>query len=100
MEFIEDLFIGKSVMDLRGILADLRRGVAVPRVYCIVYFEDRGRLELLSSRELLHARNRSRPAKVAGIAMGRREAIELLGFMARTAWESGRDCANPQEWIL
>ena len=51
MELIENLFVGGNVSDLETIVYSLRREVPVLRLYCIVYFEDKNRLELLSSHE-------------------------------------------------
>lgn len=73
MELIENLFVGGNVSDLEIIVYSLRREVPVLRLYCIVYFEDKNRLELLSSHELFHTRNKNRPAKIAGIAMAERK---------------------------
>ena len=97
MELIEDLFVGSNVTDLETILYSLRREIPVLHLYCIVYFEDKNRLELLSSHELFHARNRNRPAQIAGIAMGREETVDLLLFMAEKAQEEGKNPANPKE---
>lgn len=99
MEEIDALFIGGGVREPEKVLYCLRRNIPVPRLYCIVFFADRQRLELLSSRQLFHARNRNRPAKLAGIAMGRAEALELVAFMAQTALEEGKNPASPQDWI-
>lgn len=100
MELIENLFVGGNVTDLETIVYSLRREVPVLRLYCIVYFEDKNRLELLSSHELFHTRNKNRPAKIAGIAMGREKTVDLLLFMAKRAQEEGRNPANPRELML
>ena len=100
MELIENLFVGGNVSDLETIVYSLRREVPVLQLYCIVYFEDKNRLELLSSHELFHTRNKNRPAKIAGIAMGREETVDLLLFMAEKAQEEGRNPANPRELML
>ena len=82
MELIENLFVGGNVTDLETIVYSLRRE------------------ELLSSHELFHTRNKNRPAKIAGIAMGREETVDLLLFMAKRAQEEGRNPANPRELML
>lgn len=97
MELIEDLFVGSNVASVETIVYSLRRDIPVLRLDCIVYFEDKNRLEILSSRELFHERNKNRPAKIVGIAMGRRAAVELLLFMAEEAKKNGRNPANPKE---
>ena len=75
MELIENLFVGGNVTDLETIVYSLRR-------------------------ELFHTRNKNRPAKIAGIAMGREETVDLLLFMAEKAQEEGRNPANPRELML
>lgn len=97
MELIDDLFVGGNVTELETIVYSLRRGIPVLHLHCIVYFEDKNRLEILSSHELFHERNKNRPAKIAGIAMGRREAVDLLVFMAEEAQKNGRNPGNPKE---
>lgn len=99
MELIENLFVGGNVTDLETIVYSLRRNIPVLHLYCIVYFEDKDRLELLSSHELFHAGNKNRPAKIAGIAMGRAETVDLLLYMAQKAQEEGRNPAKPKDLI-
>lgn len=100
MELIENLFVGGNVTNLETIVYSLRRGIPVLHLYCIVYFEDRNRLEILSSQDLFQERNRNRPGKIAGIAMGRRETVDLLVFMAEEARKNGRNPGNPKDLIL
>ena len=100
MELIENLFVAGNVTDLETAVYSLRRGIPVLHLYCVVLFEDRNRLEILSSRDLFHQRNKNRPAKIAGIAMGRAEALDLLIFMAEEAQRNGRDFTNQKELIL
>lgn len=90
MELIENLFVGGNVSDLETIVYSLRREVPVLRLYCIVYFEDKNRLELLSSHELFHTRNKNRPAKIAGIAMGREETVVYFFLWQEKAQEEGQ----------
>lgn len=99
MEIIDDLFVGGNVTELETIVYSLRRGIPVLHLYCIVYFADKNRLEILSSHELFHERNKNRPAKIAGVAMGRREAVDLLVFMAEEALKKGRNPGDPKELI-
>lgn len=100
MEWIENLFVGGNVTDLETIIYSLRRGIPVLHLYCIVYFADKERLEILSSHELFQERNKNRPGKIAGIAMGRRETVDLLVFMAEEALKNGRNPGDPKELIL
>ena len=73
MELIENLFVGGNVTDLETIVYSLRREVPVLRLYCIVYFEDKNRLELLSSHELLHARNKTALRKLQALPWAERK---------------------------
>lgn len=100
MELIENLFVGGNVTDLETVVYSLRRGIPVLHLHCIVYFADKERLEMLSSRELFLERNKKRPGKIAGIAMGRRETVDLLVYMAEEAVKNGRNPADPKELIL
>ncbi len=100
MKLIDNLFVAGNVTDLETVVYSLRRSIPVLHLYCIVLFEDRNRLEILSSRDLFHERYKSRPAQIAGIAMGRKEAYDLLAFMAEDAVNHGRNPADPRELIL
>lgn len=100
MELIENLYVGGNVTDLETVVYSLRRGIPVLHLYCIVYFTDKERLELLSSRELFLERNKKRQGKIAGIAMGRRETVDLLVYMAEETVKNGRNPADPKELIL
>lgn len=100
MKLIENLFVAGNVEELETIVYSLRRNLPVLHLYCIVLFEDRQRLEILSSRELFSQRNQNRPAQIAGIAMGKKEAYDLLVYMAEEAVAQGRNPADPQMLIL
>ncbi|MDO4530873.1 MAG: hypothetical protein Q4C06_02730 [Bacillota bacterium] len=100
MKLIDNLFVAGNVTDLETVVYSLRRSIPVLHLYCIVLFEDKNRLEILSSRELFRERNKNRPAQIAGVAMGRREAYGLLAFMAEDAVKNGRDPAVAAELIL
>ena len=100
MKLIDNLFVAGNITDLETVIYSLRRSIPVLHLTCIVLFEDKNRLEILSSRDLFHERNKNRPGLIAGIAMGRREAIDLLRFMTEDAVQSGRNPADPRELIL
>ena len=100
MKLIDNLFVAGNVKELETVVYSLRRDIPVLHLHCIVLFEDRNRLEILSSRDLFHERNKNRPAQIAGIAMGRREAYDLLAFMTEDAVKNGRDPGDPKELIL
>ena len=99
MELIENLFVAGNVTSPEAVVSRLRRDIPVDRLYCIVFFADKKRLEILSSRELFSGRYEGRPAKAAGIAMGRAEAVRLLAFMAEEALKDGRNAGDPEELI-
>lgn len=99
MKLIEHLFVGENVTELETILYSLRRSIPVLHLYCIVYFEDKERLEILSSYELFQDRNRERQGMIAGVAMGRKEAIDLLVYMAEEARRQGRNPGDPKDLI-
>ena len=99
MKLIENLFVAGNVTDLETVVYSLRRDIPVLGLTCIVLFEDRNRLEILSGRDLFHERYKDRPAVIAGIAMGRREAYDLLAYMAEDAVRNGRDVTDPAELI-
>ena len=100
MKLIDNLFVAGNVTDLETVVYSLRRSIPVLHLYCIVLFEDRNRLEIMTSRDLFHERYKNRPVKIAGIAMGRREAYDLLAFMTEDAVNHGRNPADPKELIL
>ena len=100
MKLIDNLFVAENVTDLETVVYSLRRSIPVLHLYCIVLFEDRNRLEIMTSRDLFHERNKNRPAQIAGIAMGKRQAIDLLAFMTEDAVANGRNPADPKEIIL
>ncbi len=80
MELIENLFVGGNVSDLETIVYSLRREVPVLRLYCIVYFEDKNRLELLSSHELFHTRNKKPPCENCRHCHGQRGDSGFTSF--------------------
>lgn len=100
MQLIENLFVAGNVTELETVVYSLRRSIPVLHLYCIVLFEDKNRLEILSSRELFRERNKNRPGQIAGVAMGKREAYELLAFMTEDAVKNGRNPASAAELIL
>lgn len=100
MDFTEDLYVGATVEDLGTVVYSLRRRIPVPRLYCIVFFPHRNRLEILSSRELFTPKYQEKNGIIAGVAMGRKEAVDLFCYMAEQAAAEGRDMTSPQTWIF
>ncbi len=99
MKLIENLFVAGNVTELETVVYSLRRDIPIFRLTCIVLFEDKNRLEILYSRNLFHERYKDRPAVIAGIAMGRRAAYDLLAHMTEEALQQGRDVTDPRELI-
>ena len=54
MKLIDNLFVAENVTDLETVVYSLRRSIPVLHLYCIVLFEDKNRLEILTSRDLFH----------------------------------------------
>jgi hypothetical protein len=100
VKLIDNLFVAGNVKDLETVVYSLRRSIPVLHLYCIVLFEDRNRLEIMTSRDLFHERYQNRPVLIAGVAMGRREAYDLLAYMTEDAVKNGRNPADPKELIL
>lgn len=99
MDFAEELYVGETVENLGTVVYSLRREIPVPRLYCMVLFYDRDRLEILSSRELFTPKQKKRKGRIVGVAMGRKEAIDLLRYAAGQAAAEGRDMTRPQTWF-
>ena len=100
MKLIDNLFVAGNVKDLETVVFSLRRSIPVLHLYCIVLFDDRYRLEIMTYRDLFHERYKNRSALIAGVAMGRREAYDLLAYMTEDAVKNGRNPADPKELIL
>lgn len=99
MQLIENLFVGESVGNLGTVVYSLKRDIPVFRLYCLVNFADRNRMEILSSKELFTKKYRSRKGIIAGVAMGRHEAVDLLCYMLEEAAKAGRDLTDPSAWL-
>ncbi len=99
MDFLEELYVGESVENLGTVIYSLKRGIPVFRLYCIVLFCDRNRMEILSSTELLTKKYENRKKILLGVAMGRREAYTLLAYMAEDVAKAGKDLTNPAFWF-
>lgn len=100
MEFLEELYVGETVENIGTIVYSLRREIPVFRLYCIVLFCDRNRIEILSSKELFTKKNKNRQKILTGIAMGRQEAISLFAFMLENMAKTGKDLTNPSAWFV
>ncbi len=82
MEFIRELYIGEKVQSLGVVLYALKRNIAAEGIYCICFCEGGSSfLEILSSRELVKERCQKRKYTVLGLALGRREAYDLLRYI-------------------
>ena len=99
MRLLDSLFVGADVKELETVLYSLRRRIPVARLYCIVLFEDKKRMEIMVSRQLFTPKYADRPYVIAGIAMGRQVAVEVFCFLLEEAVREGRDLTKPEEWI-
>lgn len=100
MEMAEELYVGADVENLGTVVYSLRRQIPVVRLYCIVWFYEKKRLEIMSSHELFTPKNKCRQGMIAGVAMGRKEAVDLFRYMAQQAAAEGRDMTRPDTWFL
>ncbi len=100
MQCIDDLYVGASVSDLGTVLYSLRRNIPMIRVYCIVWFANKNRMVLLSSKELFSGRYDKQNPIIAGVAMGKQESIDVLCYMLEETVKAKRDITNPKMWIL
>jgi len=97
--FIDDLFIGGNVKDLGTIIYSLRRKIPVFNLYCIcLYYGERSRVEVFSSRQLFSKRNETKEIAIAGVAYGREEAVSLLHYMVQEAVKEGKNIKDPKSW--
>ena len=81
MKFFEELYIGKSITDIEEDISLLKRGESRFGLMCVCKNENRKFLfEILSSRELQKERNADKYT-VYGLAIGKREAFELLRYI-------------------
>lgn len=99
MEFLEELYVGETVESLGTIVYSLRREIPIFRLYCIVLFCDRNRIEILSSKELFTKKYKNRQKILIGVAMGKREAISLFTFMMKDIAKQGKDLTSPAAWF-
>lgn len=99
MRLIDNLFVAENVENLGTVVYSLKRDIPVFRLYCLVYFADRNRMEILSSKELFTKRHRGRKGIIGGVAMGHHEAVDLLCYMLEEAAKAGRDLTDPAAWL-
>ena len=99
MEFAEELYVGETVEALGTIVYSLRREIPIFRLYCIVLFCDKDRMEIISSKELFTKKYEHRQKILVGVAMGRQEAISLFAFMLEDALKEGKNPASPSSWF-
>ncbi len=102
MIFLDELFVSNNVFDLETVVYALQRDIPIARLYCIVYFEDRNRIELFSSSQLLSGYFKEayhEKGYIAGVAYGKYSGMQLIAKMCKEAIRKGRDYKNPREWI-
>ncbi|MFI3174398.1 MAG: hypothetical protein R3Y53_04240 [Bacillota bacterium] len=102
MLFLEELFVARNVDDLETVVYALQRDIPVARLYCVVYFEDRNRIELFSSGQLLSGYFKElyyEKARIAGVAYGKHSGMQLIADMCKETIRKGKDYKNPMEWV-
>lgn len=82
MKFAEDVYVGKSIIDVYTVVELLKNGCIPHGVFCICTKKN-GRFlyEVMSCRELLKDRNNKLEYTVRGIAAGKLEAFEVVRSM-------------------
>lgn len=98
MKLAEELLVAENIDDLGTVIYALRRKIPMPRLYCIVYVYEKNRYELISSIEL--CRSTHTPVGiVVGVANGRRQGLDLIGYLLEEAVQAGKDLNDPQTWL-
>lgn len=99
MKLMEELYIADSVTSLESAVYNLRRRTPVFRLYCIVYFADRNRFEIMTSFQLFSDKNKDRESKIFGLAKGQRSAYTLLCGMLEDVLRENKDLNAPATWF-
>lgn len=99
MRLHESLFVSENIENIGTIVYSLRRNIPVLRLYCIVWFASHAQLEILSSKELFTPKYQKKDGLIVGIAMGQREAFDLVRYMAQTAIQEGREVTDVAQWF-
>lgn len=87
MEFAEELYIGRSIINVGVVVKMLKKGDIPHGVFCVCSNENgKYRYEIMSSHELLKERN-ALNYKVLGIAAGKREAFEVVRSIVEESHE-------------
>ena len=95
MELIDQIFVGAGVENLGTVVYSLKREIPVLHIYCICMEEGpKPSFVILSSRELFSGRYQRKKYKIAGIARGRKEAVEVLCYMYQEGLKEG---ISPEE---
>ena len=93
MEFYKNLYISPRVRNPRQVRRDLVRGKGHLRIYVLVLAkngEGKPQLEIMHCANLQTGWYRAHPPLIVGIAEGRSDAIELVGFLAEEAFYATR----------
>jgi len=87
MEFAEELYISKSIINVRAIVEMLRNGDIPHGVFCVCIKKNgKYRYEIMSCRELLKHRHVS-DYMVLGLAAGKSEAFEVVRSIVEESHE-------------
>ena len=96
MHLGDEIYISDTVTDVDTAVYALRREVPVFRLWCVCLHEDR--LEVQSARSLCTPYGKSRDWLILGIAMGRKNAVELLLQIAKDAAAQGLSMTDQRQW--
>ncbi len=87
MEFAEELYVSKSIIDVGAIVEMLRNGDVPRGIFCVCSNNNgKYRYEIMSCYELLKQRNVS-DYKVFGFAAGKKDAFEVFRSMVEESHE-------------
>ena len=99
MKILEDLFVADTVRHPEEVVYALRRRKPLLRLYCVVYFADRTRFEILHSLMLFSVHNGARDGIICGVANGQRSAYELFGAIVEEMERDGKDITKAETWV-
>lgn len=93
MVFYDKLYVSPEICNPRKIRKDLMRGKGHLTIYVLLLAvgpEGRPQLEIMHCANLQTGWYRAHPPLIVGIAEGRSDAIELVGFLAEEAFYATR----------
>lgn len=87
MEFAEELYVGKSIINVGAIVKMLRNGDIPHGVFCVCSKKNgKYKYEIMSCHELLSQKH-ILAYKVLGFGLGKKEAFEIVRTMVEESHE-------------